>query len=89
MAPIKISEEDKKAANLRALQKADADVIEIVASASHSVLYGFNISSASWEKRNVEGAYFPNAVNLCDLCDLLVQFLSHRRIYEYRVSLYC
>jgi hypothetical protein len=57
MAPIKISEEDKKAANLRVLQKEDADIIEIVALASHAVLYGFNVSSTSWEKRNVEGKH--------------------------------
>ena len=57
MAPIVISEEAKRAANLRVLQRADSSIVDIVGSATHVVLYEFNAASQAWEKRNVEGAH--------------------------------
>lgn len=62
MAPIKINEEDKKAANLRVLQKADPSITEIIAVASHAVLYEFDAVSNAWEKRNVEGVLFDMTI---------------------------
>ncbi len=56
MAPIQITEEAKRAANLRVLQKSDQYIVDIVGSATHVVLYEFNAVSKQWEKRNVEGA---------------------------------
>ena len=55
MAPIVISEEAKRAANLRALQKNDKDIADIIGSATHVVLYEFNTQSNAWENCNVEG----------------------------------
>jgi mRNA-decapping enzyme 1B len=56
MASIVISEEAKRAANLRVLQRADSDIVDILESATHVVLYEFNATSKAWEKRNVEGS---------------------------------
>ncbi len=56
MSSIVISEEAKRAANLRVLQRADSGIIDILKSATHVVLYEFNADSKAWEKRNVEGA---------------------------------
>jgi mRNA-decapping enzyme 1B len=50
-----ISEEAKRAANLRVLQRTDSNIVDIVGSATHVVLYEFNADSKAWEKRNVEG----------------------------------
>jgi mRNA-decapping enzyme 1B len=58
MAPISISEEAKRAANLRVLQRTDSKIIDIVGSATHVVLYEFNSSAQAWEKRNCEGSLF-------------------------------
>ena len=55
MASIKISEEAKRAANLRVLQRMDSKIMDIVGSATHVVLYEFNSSAQAWEKRNCEG----------------------------------
>ncbi len=57
MAPITISEEAKRAANLRVLQRLDSRIIDIIGSATHVVLYEFNATDQAWEKRNCEGKY--------------------------------
>jgi hypothetical protein len=62
MAPIVISEEAKRAANLRVLQRGDPEIVDIVGSTTHVVLYEFNAKSTAWEKRNVEGAKWSNCV---------------------------
>lgn len=64
MAPITISDEAKRAANLRVLQRIDSRIIDIVGSATHVVLYEFNTSNQAWEKRNCEGMrWFPLYIN--------------------------
>ena len=55
MAPIVFNEQDKRAANLRVLQRADSNIIDIFSSCTHVVLYEFNATSQAWEKQNVEG----------------------------------
>lgn len=57
MASISISEEAKRAANLRVLQRMDNEVIDILGSATHVVLYEFNTTEQAWEKRNCEGLF--------------------------------
>lgn len=58
MASLVISKEAKKAANLRVLQRADSNIVDIIASATHVVLYKFDAGSQAWEKQNVEGSLF-------------------------------
>lgn len=57
-ATISISEDDRRIANLRVLQRIDSSIIDVVSSATHVVLYEFNESAQAWEKRNVEGSLF-------------------------------
>jgi len=63
MAPISINKDTKRSANLRVLQRIDADIIDITASATHVVLYEFNVSSQAWEKRNCEGLLHRSVVS--------------------------
>jgi hypothetical protein len=57
MAPIAITEEARRAANLRVLQRIDPSIIGIVGSATHVVLYEFLETTQKWEKQNCEGAF--------------------------------
>ena len=57
MAPITITEEAKRTANLRVLQRIDPSITDIVGSATHVVLYEFIERSQKWEKQNCEGAF--------------------------------
>lgn len=57
MAPITINEDAKRAANLRVLQRMDNRIVDIIGSATHVVLYEFNVTDKAWEKRNCEGMY--------------------------------
>ena len=50
--------EAKKQANLRALQRMDASVADIIGTATHVVLYQFNTDGQKWEKSNIEGSLF-------------------------------
>jgi mRNA-decapping enzyme 1B len=58
-------EEARKQANLRTLQRAvaaslekDMVIADILATATHVVLYEFELSSSNWTKANVEGSLF-------------------------------
>jgi len=53
-----IDEEAKRKANIRVLQRIDANINDVLASATHVVLYEFREASKSWEKKNCEGALF-------------------------------
>eukprot|EP00550_Attheya_septentrionalis_P003240 CAMPEP_0198286614 /NCGR_PEP_ID=MMETSP1449-20131203/5659_1 /TAXON_ID=420275 /ORGANISM="Attheya septentrionalis, Strain CCMP2084" /LENGTH=248 /DNA_ID=CAMNT_0043984399 /DNA_START=96 /DNA_END=842 /DNA_ORIENTATION=+ len=51
-------EEQRRAANMRGLQRHDKSIREIVGTASHVVLYEFSDKEQQWDKRNVEGSLF-------------------------------
>ncbi|CAH0479693.1 unnamed protein product [Peronospora belbahrii] len=46
------------AMNLQVLKRQDADVMEIVDTASHVVMYEFNQDTQSWKRKDVEGCLF-------------------------------
>jgi len=61
MAPAKqkkplIAENAKDLATLKVLQKTDPSVVEILGSASHVTLYGFDLDQQAWSRKNVEGS---------------------------------
>ena len=63
MAPAKqkkplIAENAKDLATLKVLQKTDPSVVEILGSASHVTLYGFDLDKQAWSRKNVEGSLF-------------------------------
>lgn len=58
MAPISISDETKRTANLRVLQRMDNAIIDILGSATHVVLYEFDSTTQAWEKQNCEGMIY-------------------------------
>ena len=51
-----LTDQARKEANLRVLQRQDASVVDILGSATHVVLYEF--ASPSWQKLDVEGSLF-------------------------------
>lgn len=51
-----LSEDARKEANLRVLQRQDPSIVDILGSATHVVLYEF--VSPSWQKLDVEGSLF-------------------------------
>ena len=53
-----IDEDARRRANIRVLQRIDANINEVLGSATHVVLYEFHEASKSWEKKNCEGALF-------------------------------
>ena len=58
MATHKVSDDARRHANLRLLQRLDSTVLDIVASATHVGLYEFQQTAKAWEKKNVEGSLF-------------------------------
>lgn len=58
MATHKVSDDARRLANLRLLQRLDSTVHDIVASATHVGLYEFQQTAKAWEKKNVEGSLF-------------------------------
>lgn len=56
MAPFTLSDEARKEANLRVLQRQDKNVEDILGTATHVVLYEF--VAPSWQKLDVEGSLF-------------------------------
>lgn len=54
----KVSDDVRRKANLRVLQRLDSAVNDIVESATHVGLYEFKQDAQAWEKRNVEGSLF-------------------------------
>lgn len=59
MATI-IDADTRRKANLRVLQRMDRNVVDVAITATHVVLYEYNITAkqSSWEKMNVEGTLF-------------------------------
>jgi mRNA-decapping enzyme 1B len=53
-----IDEDAKRKANIRVLQRIDANINDVLGSATHVVLYEFRAASQSWEKKDCEGAVF-------------------------------
>ncbi|EEH54345.1 uncharacterized protein MICPUCDRAFT_35318 [Micromonas pusilla CCMP1545] len=58
MPPKKPLVDQSVLANLKVLQKDDPDVEEILGSASHVTLYGFDLDAKAWSRKNVEGTLF-------------------------------
>jgi mRNA-decapping enzyme 1B len=56
--PPKMSDDARRKANLRVLQRADATVQDILDSATHVGLYEFDQVNGAWEKKTVEGSLF-------------------------------
>jgi mRNA-decapping enzyme 1B len=54
----KVSDDVRRKANLRVLQRLDSSINDIVESATHVGLYEFKQDAQAWEKRNVEGSLF-------------------------------
>lgn len=57
MAP-KMSDDARRKANLRVLQRSDATISDILESATHVGLYEFDQGTSAWEKKQVEGSLF-------------------------------
>ena len=58
MSTLKVSDNARRTANLRLLQRLDSSVHDIAASATHVGLYEFQLTAKAWEKKNVEGLLF-------------------------------
>mmetsp|Transcript_30348 Transcript_30348/g.50113 ORF Transcript_30348/g.50113 Transcript_30348/m.50113 type:complete len:259 (-) Transcript_30348:59-835(-) len=56
--PPKMSDDARRKANLRVLQRSDATVQDILESATHVGLYEFDQVGGAWEKKQVEGSLF-------------------------------
>ena len=50
--------EARRTANLRVLQRLDAQIVDLAITASHVVLYEFSLTTQQWVKKNVEGSLF-------------------------------
>ncbi|KAI9004242.1 hypothetical protein BC832DRAFT_531893 [Gaertneriomyces semiglobifer] len=48
----------RQAVNLNVLRRHDANILDILDSSSHVVVYDFDMSSQSWAKRGIEGTMF-------------------------------
>ena len=53
-----LTEEARKKANLRVLQRTDQDIVDILGHATHVVIYVFHRQHQKWEKLDVEGSLF-------------------------------
>jgi len=58
MASTASSEDTRRAANLRFLQRLDPAIVDILGSASHTVLYKWDDVTQTWEQCDVEGTLF-------------------------------
>jgi len=50
--------EARRATNLRVLHRLDPGIVDLAITATHVVLYEFNLSTQQWMKKNVEGSLF-------------------------------
>jgi len=53
-----LDEKSKDLATLSTLRRSDPHVTEILGTASHVTLYGFDIDISAWSRKNVEGSLF-------------------------------
>jgi len=53
-----IDTETRRKANLRVLQRIDPNIVDLAITATHVVLYEFNDTERTWEKKHVEGSLF-------------------------------
>mmetsp|Transcript_7612 Transcript_7612/g.16309 ORF Transcript_7612/g.16309 Transcript_7612/m.16309 type:complete len:266 (-) Transcript_7612:310-1107(-) len=53
-----INAENRRKANLRSLQRIDSNIVDLAITATHVVLYEFDNSKRTWERKNVEGSLF-------------------------------
>jgi len=51
-------EEARKQANLRSVQRCNKSLTDILATATHAVLYEFDAAQQSWQKNGTEGSLF-------------------------------
>ncbi|GAB9474912.1 hypothetical protein Gpo141_00012027 [Globisporangium polare] len=58
MAAVQVDRAQSDAMNLQVLKRQDADVMEIVDTASHVVMYEFDQDNQSWKRKEVEGCLF-------------------------------
>ena len=56
--PISLIRPDPKTANLAVLQRIDADVYEVLSTAGYVAIYLFLEDTQSWERKDIEGAFF-------------------------------
>jgi mRNA-decapping enzyme 1B len=57
--------EARRTTNLRVLHRLDPQIVDLAITATHVVLYEFNLSTQQWIKKNVEGSLF--VVNRSDV----------------------
>ncbi|KAG7380111.1 mRNA-decapping enzyme 1B [Phytophthora pseudosyringae] len=55
---LHVDRAQSNAMNLQVLKRQDADVMEIVDTASHVVMYEFDQAAQSWKRKDVEGCLF-------------------------------
>ncbi|KAH7477108.1 hypothetical protein PRIC1_001123 [Phytophthora ramorum] len=55
---VDVDRAQSNAMNLQVLKRQDADVMEIVDTASHVVMYEFDQDAQSWKRKDVEGCLF-------------------------------
>ncbi|KAG6622362.1 Decapping enzyme complex component DCP1 [Phytophthora cinnamomi] len=55
---VHVDRAQSNAMNLQVLKRQDADVMEIVDTASHVVMYEFDQDAQSWKRKDVEGCLF-------------------------------
>ncbi|TYZ67521.1 hypothetical protein PybrP1_004647 [[Pythium] brassicae (nom. inval.)] len=58
MAAVQVDRAQSDAMNLQVLKRQDSDVMEIVDTASHVVMYEFDQDNQSWKRKEVEGCLF-------------------------------
>eukprot|EP00542_Grammatophora_oceanica_P006692 CAMPEP_0194064432 /NCGR_PEP_ID=MMETSP0009_2-20130614/83034_1 /TAXON_ID=210454 /ORGANISM="Grammatophora oceanica, Strain CCMP 410" /LENGTH=266 /DNA_ID=CAMNT_0038716905 /DNA_START=75 /DNA_END=878 /DNA_ORIENTATION=+ len=58
MASSGVSDDARRKANLRVLQRGDSAIADIVGNATHVGLYEFDQQANGWEKKHVEGSLF-------------------------------
>lgn len=55
---IKLDKSKAEQINLSVIQRLDADVEQVIATAGHVALYDFNVASSQWSRKDVEGSLF-------------------------------
>ncbi|KAL7473114.1 hypothetical protein ACHAXS_013503 [Conticribra weissflogii] len=53
-----LNAENRRKANLRSLQRIDSNIVDLAITATHVVLYEFDNTKRTWERKNVEGSLF-------------------------------
>ena len=78
---------DKHRKNMTVLKSFDAEVIDIIAEATHISIYEFDALSTSWKRFGVEGAAFITKRSSFPECKLIV--LNKQGLDNFSLDLNC